>query len=469
VAFVEQTNIRFNLQGNKNNFFKFLINFFFKKKKKKNKNKKPKKEMHLIVQYYKDKNEQRDAENQLCLRRNLDHPFVTRVHVLLETQTELPLEFQNHPKCEWLHFSDHRLTFKEAWQYITPLLKNGEIAAVLNSDIILDETSPWEKLHKYFDQNPGRIAMALSRHEYDTQRTWKDIIAFVGWSQDMWILKKTSDVLVPPPMLCMLDFCVGGAPQCDNVYTLIARDHGGFQVINPGNIFRIFHMDRCRGHSAGTMILNAQTDHRASILFKKLIQGPMGYKENVCPYVDWERALEMHNQGTLDTTTINILGNCCVKGDHVHELFPPFAIAFPNQKDSLQEAWEAMEHVPHVNEKNELGRVMFEFMVEKSLFFEPQCQGWHLLPDSVHMICHWVNHLRHKNQWDQCARLLRLAHDTENVCSRKDAYEYMRYHFAGIVGFYVKDYAWGKASVQKAIAAKNLTIDHQNATFYPLK
>ena len=52
--------------------------------------------LHIIVQYYNDSNPERQAEvDDACFRRNLDCPWVTQLHNLVEPYTVVPEQWNS--------------------------------------------------------------------------------------------------------------------------------------------------------------------------------------------------------------------------------------------------------------------------------------------------------------------------------------------------------------------------------------
>ena len=72
--------------------------------------------VHFVVQFYNDSNPQRNAENEYCLKKNLNNPFIDKLHVVLENKTVLPSFCENHPKVIVSSSGDDRLTFRKVFE-----------------------------------------------------------------------------------------------------------------------------------------------------------------------------------------------------------------------------------------------------------------------------------------------------------------------------------------------------------------
>src|SRR5690349_19947451 len=107
--------------------------------------------IHLIIQYCNDPRPARQAEYEECVRRNLANPHIAMVHDLIETQTIVPEEFQNHPKHK-LETIGRWMTYHDAFEYANANLP-GEIVVIANLDIFLSPASPWETVGPLLDQD----------------------------------------------------------------------------------------------------------------------------------------------------------------------------------------------------------------------------------------------------------------------------------------------------------------------------
>ena len=193
--------------------------------------------IHLIIQYCNDPRPARQAEYDECLRRNLANPHIAAVHDLLETQTNLPEEFRDHPKHR-LTVIGRWMTYRDAFEYANTRLP-GETVAIANADIFLDPNSPWDQASAALESG---IVLCQSRTEFAPGRPpFKDPEfdqMFYANSQDAWIFRAPLEV---PEC----DFEIGEL-GCDNAIADRIRRTGKIPV-NLADRFVIFHYDQARG------------------------------------------------------------------------------------------------------------------------------------------------------------------------------------------------------------------------------
>lgn len=194
--------------------------------------------INLVIQSYDEKNDARRRELDICLKMNLDNPFVKCIYDL----TNLPREeFISNPKYKVVP-ENKWLTYQHAFDFANSL--PGEYFAILNTDIALDKHSRWDIAAKIFLDN--NYVLAQSRHEYDiTSGSGKMDDGFASLyhahTQDAWFFK--SPLLVPN-----CDFEIG-LLGCDNA--IAHRIHTvGYKIINKPVQFKIFHIDTVRGKTS---------------------------------------------------------------------------------------------------------------------------------------------------------------------------------------------------------------------------
>lgn len=192
--------------------------------------------LHLIIQYYAERDADRKRELDYCLRKNLADPRIAMVHDL-QAESVPPDDIRTHPKYQASH-SGQWLTFARAFQYANDHL-SGHMVALANLDIFLSDEFSVNRLN-YMS---SRVVLALARWEFDdsTGRMWLDA-AFeekeMSVSQDMWVFKSPIEVEA-------CDFRLGTI-GCD--HAIAHRLHAsGYWPVNDCLRFRICHLDRCRG------------------------------------------------------------------------------------------------------------------------------------------------------------------------------------------------------------------------------
>lgn len=195
----------------------------------------------VLVQYYNDSNPARQAEIDYCFRYNLENPCVHKLVHFNEPLTNVPNWMSNHPKFVSVPSKD-RMTYKQAFEYASKNLKDGSLVTVMNADIFLTKESPWNDMHTHLKNDPN-IVYALSRHDFDGTRLYKDPtlqrLAYAN-AQDAWFFMT--------PMKFPVAECAFriGTMGCDNAIAERFK-RSGYLPINSPNIYKIGHYDICRG------------------------------------------------------------------------------------------------------------------------------------------------------------------------------------------------------------------------------
>ena len=192
--------------------------------------------LNVIAQFYEDKDPGRALELEECLRRNLDCPWVSSVHQLVEAQTVLPEWATSHPKLVEQRV-EGRLTYAGAFAYANLHLQ-GKTVCLMNADTFVDPLSSWREIR---DLDP-RFVLCQSRHDLQAdgslQMSKPLIKGFGAVSQDAWIWR--SPLSVPNA-----DFELGRL-GCDNAIAHRFKA-AGYVLLNRGSVLKIGHIDRCRG------------------------------------------------------------------------------------------------------------------------------------------------------------------------------------------------------------------------------
>ncbi|KAJ1495718.1 hypothetical protein T484DRAFT_3236711 [Baffinella frigidus] len=174
-------------------------------------------EIHLIMQYYIDKSEERREEVKECMRQNMANPMLRHVHVLTEEPMDLD-EFQRGDKLVQ-YVQGSWLSYVDAIQYAHRFLRN-KVVILANADVHFDKT-----LEKVVNLDLRGRALALTRFDVKPQG-----LAFnpgaAPISQDAWIFRAPL-----PGTLQNVDFKLG-KPGCDNRFAFELRV-AGLRVTNP--------------------------------------------------------------------------------------------------------------------------------------------------------------------------------------------------------------------------------------------
>ena len=196
--------------------------------------------LNIIVQYYNDSSPERQAEVDDAFRRNLDCPWVTQLHNLVEPETVVPDWLEAHPKYVERRLLG-RLTYLDAIEYGNECLK-GERVCLMNADTFVDTESPWFHVREI----DPKIILCQTRHELlSSGELVMDPAYRKSWgrnTQDAWIW--LSPIRVPNA-----DFELGRL-GCDGAIAHRFKS-AGYYVVNRGAVLKIGHIDVCRGKTAG--------------------------------------------------------------------------------------------------------------------------------------------------------------------------------------------------------------------------
>ncbi|KEF41542.1 MAG: hypothetical protein ER33_10670 [Cyanobium sp. CACIAM 14] len=184
-------------------------------------------EIVVYTQYYRTRTEERQREINECLRRNLNHPRISRVMLFLESDAP-PLPEATVP-VEVIQ-SNERMTYAEWFRWVRR--QEQGIALLLNSDIYLDEGL--EQLTNTFDRPD--VFLALTR--YNPGQAGLHLNDYPHWTQDVWGVRADADL--PESLLYASSFPLG-FPGCDNRIAYVMWSHG-FHVRNPCYHVRSVHL-----------------------------------------------------------------------------------------------------------------------------------------------------------------------------------------------------------------------------------
>jgi hypothetical protein len=195
--------------------------------------KKSKEETHLFMQFYVDANPKRQAEIRACLYKNLENPFVRKVHLLNErlyTNKELGVKSAKIVQT----VIGSRLKYGDIFRYVNQNNIQGYII-IANSDILFDATL--ENLF-YSDISLSKKVFAQLRYEYNPiDPSISRLFGPRYDSQDVWIFH--SNFVLNQKQTKLLDFPMG-KPGCDNrlIYILSIL---GYTIINDPAFIRTLH------------------------------------------------------------------------------------------------------------------------------------------------------------------------------------------------------------------------------------
>lgn len=200
--------------------------------------------IHLIVQYFQTTDADRQDEFDYCVKANLENPSIAKIHCLVEADTKVPDWLSSHAKYVEFRVIT-RLTYRMAFDYANRVLA-GQVCAIANLDIFLDQTSKWDTLPSLFDMS---IVLCLARHEFDGESSTKDKglqnLAYAT-AQDCWVFQS-------PVFVKDCDFALGKL-GCDNAIAHRFRI-SGYIPVNAQDDYKVHHLDICRAKNGGKIVL----------------------------------------------------------------------------------------------------------------------------------------------------------------------------------------------------------------------
>lgn len=221
--------------------------------------------INIFCQFFIAATDSRNAEIKLCLKKNVDNLYVTRIYLLNEreyTDAELGV---TSDKIIQVNLG-RRLKFSDVFAYIADTGIVG-YNVIVNSDIFVDETIG--RL-RYSDIHVAKKMFALLRYDWEN-----DTAAIFGPrmdSQDTWIIHSNHNPNEKARKVFTFEF---GKPGCDNKMTFLMKILG-FEVINDPTTIKTFHV-----HSSGERTYTIQD----RILPPYCLVAPYGYNTKDIPSI----------------------------------------------------------------------------------------------------------------------------------------------------------------------------------------
>jgi len=194
--------------------------------------------INLYINFYEDKNKERDNELTTGFLKNVNNDLIDTIHIFSCNSNDLnkllllrgKLSFRLQQKLIIHLHKDNRPTFNEFFKLTQNSVNDNNISIIAHSDIIFDENS-LEKI-KSFDF--GNKCMALTRYDYkDDEINNSEAIFFDRKdSQDVWIKKGHFEEIEGA------DFGLGIC-GCDNRIAYLLAEK--YNVINPSLDIKTYH------------------------------------------------------------------------------------------------------------------------------------------------------------------------------------------------------------------------------------
>ncbi|GMH86066.1 hypothetical protein TrST_g2000 [Triparma strigata] len=224
--------------------------------------------VNLVVQFYRNfKSESKNVEALAALSANLRNPFLSRVHVMLERESDLSfLQSNLDVDADAISNSrlvikviNQRLTFAAAFEYINSAITSHEVGLLSNSDIIF---TPSSLEHLSTTGVPSNTLYALTRWEAGSNKmtlsNWRNHSTLLFHlnaailhpridSQDSWAVMGGNSV--PSSVIRYAGFWQG-LPRCDGRIARIFEE-GGWKVQNRCMDVRGVHVENFFGGEGG--------------------------------------------------------------------------------------------------------------------------------------------------------------------------------------------------------------------------
>jgi hypothetical protein len=190
-------------------------------------------EIHLFAQFYIDPNPIRQKEIVTCLHKNIQNPYITKIHLLNERiYKNKEIEAKS---CKLIQTDiGKRLMYSDIFKYVREQNIQGYII-IANSDILFDATL--ENL-RYTDIHLSKKMYAQLRFEYNPfDIKLSSIFGPHFCSQDTWILHTNFGIDIHTEKLFKFHM---GKPGCDNklIYLFCIM---GYEVLNDPQFIKTYH------------------------------------------------------------------------------------------------------------------------------------------------------------------------------------------------------------------------------------
>ena len=187
--------------------------------------------VHLLVSLWDCDDPGRREEILTCLRRNLNNPCITRIHVFLEPGSRSWQEELRSEKIETVPLEGYPsfgMFIDHANRHLA-----GSVVAIANADIFFDDSLELLRNHDL-----GGGVLALTRHNVEPTRGWTGRVWERNYgSQDAWIFRAPLPAIEAEVRL--------GYFGCDGLF---ARElqKAGVRATNPSGDIKAWHVHAAR-------------------------------------------------------------------------------------------------------------------------------------------------------------------------------------------------------------------------------
>ena len=240
---------------------------------------------NIYINYFRDRDPHRRAEYLECVTNNLCLPWLTHMWIFLDDPDHAQ-DLPQDPRIRLVELG-RRMEFRDALLHAQANLPAHSIVIILNLDIEIRDSEAWVRIDQdFFAQGYPFKTMVCKRHNIREDGTlW---IEEHSWRKGEYCDAYVLQTPLQPGLLDEdLGFCVGGAPQCDNLMMYLMSRH--YHVFSWGSRYQIIHRDLARKpDDASGMIVNKATDYRASRRKNEHI--------DICAYQDWDQLLQQQQR-----------------------------------------------------------------------------------------------------------------------------------------------------------------------------
>jgi len=204
------------------------------------------KNIHLFMSYYRDKNMDRDRENILCVKLNTSNKLFSKIFIMNEGGHELEF-IKNSERINVINTSRPR--FVDFFTYSNTCTSDDTINILINTDIVIGEN---------FDNIKLETNQMICLSRYDVMKDYTYKVNVGGGSHDCWIWKgKIIDTIGNFYMGKML---------CDGVLANQLA-YAYYILKNPMRDLKIYHihLSNIRNYDWNDAI----TGHRSGIVFSR--------------------------------------------------------------------------------------------------------------------------------------------------------------------------------------------------------
>lgn len=238
---------------------------------------------YIFINYYSDPDPARKHEYLYCVYNNASCEFIDKVFIFVENESHIS-DIVPSEKMVFVKIPS-RMEFSHVINFANTRLEPDSVIIILNLDIFIENSEHWARIDEDFFQ-PGypHKGLVCKRHNLNSDHSvWiEDYSWWKGEFCDAWVFKTP---LNPNFVKEDFNFCVGNAPQCDNVMMYLMSKY--MHVFSWGSKYRVYHYDVCRKgtRDSGNMIYTGKTDTRPSQRRNEHIDIPA--------FQDWDALLQI--------------------------------------------------------------------------------------------------------------------------------------------------------------------------------